>query len=228
MTVTAMQVAVCAQQFEVGLFAVIENPHRPAVGVMAILALSAQRRLVFIVVSMATDALQFGILESGRQMAFFAGHRGVQAKQGEAGQVVIENNTVAPAGHLMAALTLLAFLSLVNIIRLVAAETGGRQVFSVNVAAMTGVAQQLLMLALQWKPGVVLVIEATFFPLFLVVAGLAFFAVATMVRIVVAMAVDTDRSRFPVLDRILVTGLTAHIGVPALQAKFCVFIMIEL
>ena len=228
MTVTAMQVAVCAQQFEVGLFAVIENPHRPAVGVMAILALSAQRRLVFIVVSMATDALQFGILESGRQMAFFAGHRGVQAKQGEAGQVVIENNTVAPAGHLMAALTLLAFLSLVNIIRLVAAETGGRQIFIVNVAAMTGVAQQLLMLALQWKPGVMLVIEAAFFPLFLVVAGLAFFAVATMVHIVVTMAVDTDRSRFPVLDRVLVTGLTADIGVPALQAKFCVFIMIEL
>lgn len=228
MTVTATQVAVCAQQFEVGLFAVIEDPHRPAVGVVAVLALNSQRCLVFIVVPVAAHALQFGILESGRQMAFFTGHRGVQAKQGEAGQVVIENNTVAPAGHLMAALTLLAFLSLVNIIRLVAAETGGREVFIVNVAAMTGVAQQLLMLALQWKPGVVLVIEATFFPLLLVVTGLTFFAVATMVRIVVTMTVDTDRSRFPVLDRILVAGFTADIGVPALQAKFCVFIMIEL
>ena len=228
MTVTATQVAVCTQQLEVGLFAVIEDPHRPAVGVVAVLALSSQCCLVFIVVSMAADALQLGILEGGRQMAFFAGHRGVQAKQGEAGQVMIENNTVAPAGHLMAALTLLAFLSVVNIIRLVAAETGDRQVFIVNVAAMAGVAQQLLMLALQWKVGVVLVIEATFFPLLLVVTGLTFFAVTAMVRIVVAMTVDTERSRFPVLDRILVTGLTADVGVPALQAKFCVFIMIEL
>ena len=160
-------------------------------------------------------------------MAFFAGRRGVQAEQREAGQVMVKNNTVSPAGRLMTALTLLAFLSPVNIIRLVTVKTLYRQFVLVKITSMAGVAQQLLMFSLQWKVGATLVIEAAFFPLCLVVAGLAFFAITAMVRIVSAMACNTGRSRFFVLDRVLVTGITADIGMSALQAKIRILIMIE-
>jgi hypothetical protein len=160
-------------------------------------------------------------------MTFFAGYCGVQPKQREVGQVVVKNNIVTPAGCLVTALTLLAFLSFVNIVRLVTAETVNRQVFIVYVTAMAGATQQLLVFSLQWKVGVVLVIEAGFFPLRFIVAGLAFFAVTAMVHIIIAMTIETDLGRFLILDRILVTSLTADISVPAFQAKFCVFIMIE-
>ena len=70
-------------------------------------------------------------------------------------------------------------------------------------------------------------IEAGFFPLRFVVAGLAFFTVTAMVRIIAAVTIETGRCRFLVLDRILVTGLTADISVPAFQTEFCIFIMIE-
>ena len=70
-------------------------------------------------------------------------------------------------------------------------------------------------------------IETAFFPLCFAVAGLTFFAVTAMVRIVTAVAVDAGCGRFPVLDRILVTGVTADIGVPALKAEIGIFIMIE-
>lgn len=97
---------------------------------------------------MTTETFQVYVLEGGRQVAFFAGYRGMQAQQRETGQAVVENDAVTPPGCLVAALAFFAFLALVYIVSTVTAETLDRQIFLVQIAAMTSVALQFPMLAL--------------------------------------------------------------------------------
>ena len=70
-------------------------------------------------------------------------------------------------------------------------------------------------------------VKTAFFPLCLVMTGLAFFPVAAMMRIVFPMAGYTGRGRFTVLDRILVTGFAAGLVMPAFETKIRVLVMIE-
>jgi len=92
------------------------------------------------------------------------------------------------------------------------------------VAGGTG---QLPVLAMQGEIGFTIVVEARQAPAFLIVAGLAFFAVAALVLIVGLVAGVTGFPGFPVLDRIDVTGFATDLPVLATQREISVFLVVK-
>ena len=78
-------------------------------------------------------------------MALLAGYRPVQADEGEAGQVMIEDDALIPLLLVMAACTTLAFLALMNVVVFVAGEAAGAFLFLNGVAAMAVLAGDLFM-----------------------------------------------------------------------------------
>ncbi len=90
MALATSEVRVGALQLEVCLLTVLEKPYTPAVRVVALPAIGAKRGFVFIVFLMAGIAIRSGLPESGREMAFLAGRRGVHAQKGESSQVVVK------------------------------------------------------------------------------------------------------------------------------------------
>ena len=93
---------------------------------MTVLAFGTQCPLVLIVIFMTADALQVRISESSGQVAFLTGSCGVQSKQRETGQVMVEDDVFIPATRLVATLTLLALLPVMDIIRTMAADAFNR------------------------------------------------------------------------------------------------------
>ncbi len=80
MALFAVEIAVCALQFEFGLIVVIENPDTPAVRVMTLLAVGSQGSFMFVILFVTGIAFGFGILVSRREMAFLAGGGCMQAE----------------------------------------------------------------------------------------------------------------------------------------------------
>jgi len=222
-----MQLTVCAQQLEVRLLVVVEHPHSPAVGVVAGMASGSQRPFVLIVVAVTADAVAGGVLERRRCMALFTGHGRVQADQRKACHTVVEHDAVAPAGSLMAAFALFAFLPMMDIVNLVAADALDSQLFLVEIATMAGAAGQLVVFALQGKIGAPCVVETGFFPGALAVAGLALFAVTTVVCVIAAMAAEAGGVGGLVLDRVDMATFATDMGMLALQRKVGVPIVVE-
>src|SRR5512134_3074116 len=71
---------------ECGLFVVVETPGLPRGGVMAGFAARPQLVLVLVVLLVAADAGDAGVLEGRRKMALFAFDLDMLAEQREAGQ----------------------------------------------------------------------------------------------------------------------------------------------
>ena len=94
MAIHAGKVFVASVQLEISLQIVIENPQTPAIGVVALPAIGAKSAFMIIIVPVAGITGRFRILETGRDMAFFAGSRCMHTKQREVGNVVIEDDPV--------------------------------------------------------------------------------------------------------------------------------------
>ena len=69
-------------------------------------------------------------------MALLAGYRRMKTDEGEVGQVMVEHYVLVPFLLIVAAGTLFALLTLVNVVILMAGKTGVTSLFLVQVAAM--------------------------------------------------------------------------------------------
>ena len=128
---------------------------------------------------------------------------------------MVKNNIGIPAGGLVTALTLFAFLSLVYVITEVTAVAFHRQVFFVQFAAMACRAGQFGMLAFEGEFGVFVVVEVGVFPTLLSVAGITLLAIAPAVLIVILVAAVAILFRFYLGDSFLVACLTDDLFVSA-------------
>lgn len=91
MTVITVQFFVRPIEFETRVFIVIEFPHGPAVGVVALRAFRPQTRLVYIVPTMAIDTLFTCRLELAIGVTTVTGHQCMQTGEWEITHVMIEH-----------------------------------------------------------------------------------------------------------------------------------------
>ena len=132
----AAQIPVFAVERKPGLLSVVEIPDSPAIRVVALVAGLPEHCLVFVVITMATDAILWCVLEGGRDMTLLARRRSVKAEKGEMGYIVVEDNAFAPRGFVVATLALFALLALVDIVVAVTVDTVTRQFLSGQIASM--------------------------------------------------------------------------------------------
>ncbi len=116
MAIAASEVFVTAVEFEFGLLVMIENPYSPPVGVMARCTILSQRCFVFVVSRVAGITGGFGVLIGCGQVALLAGRGSMQANERKAGQVMVENHFLRPAGLLVTAIALLTLLAAVDVV----------------------------------------------------------------------------------------------------------------
>ena len=199
-----------AFKFKIG-GVVIELPERPAIRVMTARAVIAERLLVYIVLAVAVRATRGNILEGRGGVTLLAGRGGMQADQRELGQVMIEYHLVTPAGFSMATRTVFTLLAEMHIIGTVTINTACFQLIR-EAAPVTGIAQNLFMLALQWEVGLEAVIEAALCPRLLGMAGFAALAVPTMMCVVCTVAADTGGGQLLIDQGIGVTGLAGKLA----------------
>ena len=136
-----------AVEYAIRLGVVVEAPHLPAVGVVAITAVLAQSLLMGIIRAMACRAVDGSISIGGRGVAGLAGCDRVQAHQRESRQVVVEEDLPVPPTLIVATLALLAFLAFVDVVRPMAAQAGTVEPFRVDVPVVRVLAGKLLVLS---------------------------------------------------------------------------------
>src|SRR5262249_45113775 len=107
MTVGATDLGVRAQQREARVSRVIEVPHLPTVGCVALGAVLAKSSIVNIVLRMAAQTFLRRVIESLARMTLAAAHDHMQSGQGVLGLIVVEIDFL-PAGRVVALLALLA------------------------------------------------------------------------------------------------------------------------
>ena len=151
MAVVASQFAVAAIEGEPGMQVVIEVCKRPVAGVMAPGTFVAQRVPVRIIICVTDGAVRRCIVETVGRMAFAARHGGVQARQREPGQIVIEPPDKRPVRLLMACGTVLTELPGVRIVNRVAVPTSGQHLAHRSFL-VAGVAGEGHVRAFQRKP----------------------------------------------------------------------------
>ena len=158
---------------------------------MALAALTAESSLMHIVRLMAGSACNIRLLELPAQVAGFAGSDAVNADERETGQIVFEKHAHVPAALVMAIGTILTLLSLVNIDRPVAVDTGSIRQSIHRRGTVTGITHEILMQSLEGKLGVLFMIEFDLFPTLHIVAVLTLLAVATLMLIILCMTGET-------------------------------------
>lgn len=104
---------------------------------------------------------------------------------------MIKKYFVRPAGFLVAMLTLLILLALMNIISPMAAVTLDGEMLFAEHTLVTGCANQFFVFSLKWKRGACGVIKPGAFPAVLFMAGLTFLAVASPVIVIMLVAAIT-------------------------------------
>ena len=172
-----------AIQFKVSLLIMIKAPDLPVILVMAQATIGTQTLLVHIVLVMAAITFELGILIRFGDMAILTRSEGMQAQERKAGYVMIKCQFFLPSALVMTDITLLAFLPLMDIIRLVAANAG-RVEIGIDIRAMTCKAVRLGMTAKQLVVGILVVIEFYLIPLFFFMTIFAFFPKSAAVKIV--------------------------------------------
>lgn len=141
------QILMRSFQFKIGLGVMVECPQAPGIRVVTQATCRTQGQLVLIIFLMTGITVQRCMLECRRDMALFTGRRGVQTEQWKASQIMIKDDFFRPATFLVALRACLTFLALVNIITAVAVYTLAREFFLIDIAAMTGRAGELPVLA---------------------------------------------------------------------------------
>jgi len=141
----AIELLVRAIEFVIGLGVVVELPDAPAIGVVAGIALGAERKLVNIVVLVARIAIQRIHLVAGVQMTFLARHGGMQADERKAGHVMVEDHALVPLLFAMAAGAFFTFLALMYVVAFMTGKAGIASLLLVQIAAMAVLAGDVLM-----------------------------------------------------------------------------------
>ncbi len=157
MAVPARLLDVSSLERKVSLPIVIELPEAPSVRVVAELAAWTEGLLVKVVAPVAVVAASRSIVEGCRRMAVLTGRCSVETQEGEPCEVVIEEDTCAPARFLMALPTLLALLSLVNVILQVARLTVGAELRLADGAGVASDTRNLLVQSPQGEIGSVVI-----------------------------------------------------------------------
>lgn len=135
---------------------------------------------------MARIAIRLGMLELRRLVTLLALGLDMLAQQRELGLVVVKANVVAlPTALVVAVLALLALLAVMLIVLLVAGIALRRRFVAESRRGMAFVALRILVLEFQGILGVLVVIEARVFPVFLVMALVALIAQVAVVPLVV-------------------------------------------
>ena len=147
MAIVALQFGMRAAQRKLRL-RVIEFPLPPTAAVVASLAARAKRAFMFIDRLVATHALLGRAFERAADMTTFAGHHRVHAGQWKLGLLMIKGELGFPTGLVVAFLALLALLTFVCIVELVATETIFRQRI-VQITAMATGTGDIAMFAVQ-------------------------------------------------------------------------------
>ena len=129
-TAVASQSFVRTVEDIVGLLVMVEYPQRPAVRVMAAIAVWAETLTVNIIAPVAVDTGVGGILVGGRKMTLFTRNHCMQSDERKLGQVVIEEDFSSPRVFVMTIAALFPLLTIVNVVaRMTAVATHG-QLFS--------------------------------------------------------------------------------------------------
>jgi len=196
---------------KIGGGVMIELPERPTIRVVTAGAVVAERLLVYVVLTVAVRATRGNILEGRGGVTLLAGRGGMQADQRELGQVMIEYHLVTPAGFAVTARAVLTLLAEMHVIGAVAINAACLQLIR-EAAPVTGIAQNLFMLTLQWEVGLEVVIEAALGPSLLGMAGFAALAVPTMMCVVCTMAADTGGGQLLIDQGIGVAGLAGKLA----------------
>ena len=189
-TFSTFQSLVLSGQRKVGLTIVIEAPIFPRSGAVTGFTLYTETTTMLVILSMTGNARDRCILEGFGFVTFFALHSRVLAQQGECRQAMIKPGAL-PGRFVVTAIALLAFLSLVDIILLVAGITGFTQVFPAQNTLVAGGTLDPVMFASQREATLLEMVETgpgpagcgvTFFtagtefsamPLFVVVLAMA-------------------------------------------------------
>ena len=127
--------------------------------------------------------------------------------EGELRQVMIKNNLLGPALLIVALAAFLTFLTGVHIVQAMAIHTIGWRLVIEQASLMAGTTSKILMLALQFKTGILVMIKADFLPLFLCVTLTTTFAILPVVRIILLVAGITNRLGFILENISLMTVL---------------------
>ena len=186
MTICTLQFRVLARQRKLRVLVVIELDALPALRRMAGIAFIAKCAFMLIVFFVTGDTAGRRTLEGRADMAALAGRKRMQARQWKLGFSVIENNFVFPATFVVAFVAAFALLTLMHIVETMTANAGVRQ-FVMHIAAVTGIAGHIDMLALQHEFGRSVVIKFLLRPRTFVMAGFAALAVFAFMHIIGAM-----------------------------------------
>ena len=108
-----------------GLVVVIEIPEHPAIGVMAFVTVFRKPTLMRVIRLVTGDALAFGIAIFRCEMAGLTGGDAVQTDEGEARQVMVKKDLVAPTGCHVTVSAFLALFAFVHVIGAMAIDTVG-------------------------------------------------------------------------------------------------------
>jgi len=180
-----------------------------------------------VVLFVTGDACDRGILERAGEMAFLAGCRGVQANQWKACQIVLECDAIPPALLLMAGITLLSLLSIVNVITTVTGIALDLELFVIDLSFVAGPALKVRVPSSQGKVCVFLMIELGAGPAGRRVALIAFPAMPVIVGVVVLVAREAVVVPVLVVELAFVTGAAAQFTVAVLQREFRIPVVIE-
>ncbi len=185
---------------------------------MAEPAFWSQAPLVLIVRLVTAHAGQRGILVGCRQVTLFACNGSVQADKGELGKVMVKKDLISPPLVVVAPITPLLLLALVDIIQLVTAVAGRFQLLLLEMPDMAGIAVDLPVFAFEGKIGFVVVVNGTF-PVLWRMTGFALFSVATPVFVVVLVTAVAGRRQLLLVEMPFMAGIAVDLAVFASEGK---------
>lgn len=211
----ALEIVVLAQKRETHEIVIEERRPQPLGLIVTIAALLAELAAMGFVVAMAADAL---IAERGFKdwlnMTVDAGNRRVRAVQTKVGVASVIEDADIPVLTGMATFTFAAVVALVIIVLEVAIHALLLHDIVKRIFAMTVVATQFGVPAIEWKVGIACVIKTRIVPRAGVMAGFALLAAATLVRIVLGVTSETGH-RHILMRLVGVTRRTLSLGVLA-------------
>ena len=207
MTCHTFQALMSPVQLEMGAPIVVEVPDFPVPAVVAGCAVGAETSLMRVLFLVAGDAFGFGILECRRGMAFLAFDLEMSSQQWETSAAMIEAGLI-PRLLVVAALALLALLTFVLIVSLMAGETGSLEFVLEKTPLMAGDALDFAVFPAKRILGIPVMIESAGFPVFLDMAAFAFLAEMPFVFVVLLMAANTGAGQFFLVARSFMAALT--------------------
>jgi hypothetical protein len=186
----ASQICVCFFEREACLCGMVESPQFPAIRVVTAFTRGPECGPVHIVAFVAGDARNLGVLEVRAGMALLAGDHRMQAEQGHAGEVVLEEDFVPPTLLAMTVVTAGSLLFTMNIVVKVAANATDVFQLRVRAARMALVASRGPMRTTKREFRRGIVIEGRPLPVDRAVTLGAFEAIASAMRVVGFMTSD--------------------------------------